>query len=356
MSKLLQQIAKSVRPNTFAPGLELELVEYRPSQPALIHFTNGQSSPAICLHCPDTPCMTLREGEADSSSLTAFPSENAPQLCAAGAISIKLDQGTPEIDADRCIGCGICASRCPVGAIAITAEKGAKVFPYWAGTWAFRIGTGANDPAFLRTLQALEEAPSTGVFIEESDALLDRTTKKMELARANIGDRFPVHHTRNLFIAMGQGASMRRKGNNHMRMDLLLGTPGVERGVVEVEFGQQAALDAPRDVLDALAVLQSRYGWPLDTIVPLVVTDQLPNKRSDFWEILRDIRAVTGVRIGTVTTLALHMMLWARTQPQSYDLFHVHKGSDSYRTVLETLMGRPLKLGDEPKSAIECAK
>lgn len=356
MSKLLQQTAKSIRPNAFAAGLELELVEYRPSQPALIHFSNGQTSPAICLHCPDTPCITLREGEADSSSLTDFPSENAPQVCAAGAISIKLDQGTPEIDPERCIGCGICASRCPVGAIAIDADVGAKVFPYWADTWAFRIGTGADDPAFLQTLEALKVAPSTGVFAEESDALLDRTMEKMELARANIGDRFPVHHTRNLFIALGQGASMRRKGNNHMRMDLLLGAPGVERGVVEVEFGQQAALDAPRDVLDALAVLQSRYHWPLDTIVPLLVTDQLPNRRSDFWEILRDIHTITGVRIGTVTTLALHMMLWARTTPQSHDLFHVHKENNSYRTVLETLMGRRLRISEERKSYIECAK
>jgi Fe-S-cluster-containing hydrogenase component 2 len=357
VSKLLHQAVKSAKPYVLAQGFQPARVEHRPGQSALIYFTNGDSSTAVCLHCPDTPCMILREGEADSTSLVSFPAEKTPQLCAAGAMSIKLDEGVPQIDHERCIGCGICASRCPAGAIFLSAEKGADVLPHHSITPAFRAGQGPDDPAFQETFTALANAEHVGVLAEESDDLVDRTSEKIKLARRNMGDRFPVHHTRNLFIALGQGASMRRKGNNHMRMDLLLGPPGIERGVVEVEFGQQAALDAPRDILDALAVLQSRYKWPLDTIVPILVTDELPNKRSGFWEVIRDIRDITGVRIATATTLALHMMLWARMSPGSYDIFHVHKDSDSYRTmVLEALMGRALKLGSDLKPSIECAK
>ncbi|WP_244113879.1 hypothetical protein [Burkholderia cepacia] len=97
---------------------------------------------------------------------------------------------------------------------------------------------------------------------------------------------------RNLLIGAGVGASMGRKGNNHMRMDLILSRPGVQHGVAEVEFGQEAVLDAPRDTMDALAVLASRYGWDLKSTTAIIVTDVLPNRRSEYWHIMAPSRLV----------------------------------------------------------------
>jgi len=135
------------------------------------------------------------------------------------------------------------------------------------------------------------------------------------------------------------------------------GLPGIARGVAEVEFGQNAVLDAPRDVLDALAVLKSRYEWSLKETAPLVITDELPNRRSEYWEIVRDIRDVVGVRIGTITTFALHLLMWSRRPLPAFDAFHVDKDSDSYRrTVLARLLGRELALGAKLKPSIEIAK
>ena len=355
MSKLLRQTAKGVKPLILAPGFNPTLVELRTGQSSIVHFADGRTSEASCLRCPDTPCMMLREYETGCSSLAAFPADKTPELCAAGAMSVRLEVGVPSIDAERCIACGICANRCPVGAIYLDLRAGAKVTV--ASSPAFVEPSGDSHAAFKAALAKLAAVDRTGVLAQESDALLDRTMDKMKLARTSTGDRFPVLHARNLLVALGQGAVMRRKGNNHMRMDLLLGPPGVAKGVAEVEFGQSAVLDAPRDLLDALAIMMSRYEWPVREVVPIIITDELPNKRSEYWEIVKDIREVIGVRIGTITTLALHLSLWNRTTMSSFELFHIDKDSDSYRSVvLEKLLGRPLTLGAKQKSWIEIAK
>jgi len=299
--------------------------------------------------------MMLQEYETRCSSLTAFPADKTPELCAAGAMSVRLEIGVPTIDADRCIACGICAARCPVGAIYLDLTGGAKVSV--TPSPAFIEAPADQQPAFKATIDKLSAIDHTGVFAKESDAMVGRTLDKMKLARISTGDRFPVLHARNLMVALGQGAAMRRKGNNHMRMDLLLGPPGVVKGVVEVEFGQNAVLDAPRDLLDALAVLTSRYKWPMKEVAPIIITDELPNKRSEYWDIVKDIREVIGIHIGTITTLALHLLIWSRVTIPSLRLFHVDKDSGSYRSVvLEKLVGRPLSLSSKPKSWIEIAK
>ena len=356
MSRLLRQSAKAIKPLALAAGFEPVQVEFRPGQPTLVHFAEGKSSTTTCLRCPDTPCMVLREEEIECSSLSAFPTDKTPDLCAAGAMSVRLEVGVPTIDADRCIACGICANRCPTGAIYLDTVTGANVVS--ASSAAFVEPANDPQPAFEATSAKFWAARHMGILAQESDSLLDRSVEKMKLARSNTGDRFPVLHVRNLLAALGQGAAMRRKGNNHMRMDVLLGPPGIARGVAEVEFGQNAALDAPRDVLDALAVLKSRYEWLLEDTAPFVITDELPNKRSEYWEIVKKIREVIGIRVGTITTLALHLLLWNRHRlPPSFDVFYVDKESNPYRSaVLERMLERPLTLSDELKSSIEIAK
>jgi hypothetical protein len=200
---------------------------------------------------------------------------------------------------------------------------------------------------------------SSGSLLEESDAILKEFISRSNRAWGLVGDRYPNILARNLLIGSRIGAALGRKGNTHMRMDLVLAPPGVRHGVAEVEFGQEAVLDAPRDILDALAVLVSRYGWTLDTTTALILTDVLPSRRSEYWHILQDIANVLKIRIGTVTIFALLLCIWNR---KSLDLtdghpFYVDRDTSSYRAqVLDALVGRSLNLGIAPQPHVDMAK
>jgi ferredoxin len=267
--------------------------------------------------------------ETIPSNFDSFPADRNTRTCAAMAISLGVS-GTPVIDHERCIMCGVCASRCPVGAIHLEPGIGAVIEdnPNAAFVEEKSVKEACNK-ALLKNFSALS---SEGTILEENDDILDYVFEQSTRAWNLVGERYPNMLARNLLIGAGLGASVGRKGNNYMRMDLLLSPPGVERGVAEVEFGQEAVLDAPRDIMDALAVLISRYGWTVDTSTALIVTDILPNKRSEYWHIIQDIDKVLRIHIGTVTLFALMLIIWNH---KKLDLrkghpFYIDRSNDSY--------------------------
>jgi len=296
--------------------------------------------------------MTYADAEVVSSSLPDFPVDRNPVVCPAGAMS--RDNGSaPVVTADACMLCGVCASRCPVGAIrmiphAVVDDSLRDAFPE------------TDDPAeSLAALEAFLSVPRTGDYLQESDALADDMRARLVAAWTRVGDRFPDHLARNLLIATGAGAAMRRKGDNAARMDIALGAPWPAFGCAEAEFGDVAVLDAPRDLMDDVAVSVGRFGKDKDSLVALVVTDILPNRRSEYWRIVQDVREVLGVKIGTVTVLALCLLVWRgkRISDLPADLFHVDVDTESYRTaVLEPLLGRKLRISPAPRPSVDVAK
>lgn len=201
--------------------------------------------------------------------------------------------------------------------------------------------------------------PRTGEFLTESDVVVDALRVQLLAAWNRMGDRFPDILARNLLIAAGCGAAMRRKGDVFARMDIVLGAPWPTYGCVEAEFGDVAVLDAPRDLLDDVAVSVGRLGKELASLIALVVTDVLPNRRSEYWRIIQDVQKVLGFRIGTVTVLALCLLVWRDRKLWELppDLFHVDVDTRSYRAaVLEPLLGRRLRIGLEPRPSVEVAK
>lgn len=356
MSRLLKSKFGTTSAYGFADGYEPVGLTYCEAQPAIVRFSSGNQAEAACLSCPSSPCVSFSEAEVASTSLADFPADTSTATCAADAIWIDPEKGSPEVDPTKCIGCGVCASRCPVGAIYLRPDKGARV-AWQQGDPAYVKTSPDEIIRFNRTIEALSQTPKEGVLAEESDALLAFSERAMELAVRTIGDRFPVLHTRNLLIAVGQGAAMRRRGNNHMRMDLVLGQPGATKGLVEVEFGQLSAIESPRDVLDSAAVLHSRYGWALEEMALLIVKDVLPNVRSGYWDVLADIAKILNLRIGTLTTLALHLAIWLRRPLPPASHLYVDRNNRAYRkSVLEVIAGRPLRFSAEKRSSIEPAK
>lgn len=249
--------------------------------------------------------------------------------------------------------CGVCASRCPAGAI--------RMIPHAVVDGAQRDAFPETDDPELAeaSMSALAAVPRSGELLAESDAVADELRSRLVSAWTRVGDRFPDHLARNLLIAAGAGAAMRRKGDNAARMDIALGPPWPAFGCAEAEFGDVAVLDAPRDLMDDVAVSVGRLGKAKSSLVALVITDVLPNRRSEYWRIIKDVREVLGVNIGTVTVLALCLLVWRgkRISDLPADLFHVHVETESYRTaVLEPLLGRKLRIGPEPRPSVEVAK
>ena len=292
------------------------------------------------------------EDEVISASLPEFPADRNPSTCPSGAIT-RTNGDTPSIDPAACMLCGVCASRCPAGAIrmiphAVIDDTARPAFPE----------TDDNAVADV-ALAAVTSVPRSGEFLTESDSVADDLRSRMLAAWYRNGDRFPDLLARNLLIAAGCGAAMRRKGDVFARMDIVLGSPWPEFGCAEAEFGDEAILDAPRDILDDIAVSVGRLGRNPLSLSALVVTDVLPNWRSEYWRIIKDIRQVVGVKIGTVTVLALCLLVWRgrKMSDLPHGLFHVDIDTPSYReAVLEPLLGRKLRIGLAPRSSVEVAK
>lgn len=353
MPRIFSRDAGAAAPRrTLAPGLVPVSLEIAQGRPGTLRFADGSSSPTTCLRCPDAPCMSFRDGEVVSASLPEFPADRNPSACPAGAMS-RTDGGAPSVDPAACMLCGVCASRCPAGAIrmiphAVVDDADRPAFP--------ETGDGASADAALAAVSGI---PRSGEFLAESDTVADDLRSRMLAAWSRNGDRFPDLLARNLLIAAGCGAAMRRKGDVSARMDIVLGAPWPEFGCAEAEFGDEAVLDAPRDLLDDIAVCVGRLGRTPHSLSAIVVTDVLPNRRSEYWRIIQDIRNVLGVKIGTVTVLALCLLVWRGRKMSELppDIFHVDIDTPSYReAVLAPLLGRRLRLGPAPRPFVEVAK
>lgn len=124
-----------------------------------------------------------------------------------------------------------------------------------------------------------------------------------------------------------------RKGDNNERFDALF--LSTDTFVVEIEMSSIGILDAPRDLLDDYAVLKSR-GRSKGSIIPVVLCWNLPNKRTDYWNVIKDIKAVTQLRIRTISVPALCVLYWCQ---QDFGDF-----SDFYLDVDNMRMEKVIKL------------
>lgn len=310
---------------------------------AQIQFSDGKSSPGSCIRCTNPPCMEYAPSELILPIFSDFPADKNNGVCPTGAITWPHNEYSPTIDGEICISCGLCVSRCPVRAIYLSANQACindepnKHFV----VQTFRA-TKTSTHATSNLFRAVVER---GVYRTETDETLNKFLSTFEQVAADMGVQFPNHLARNLLLACGIGAAMRRRGDTNIRMDMVLGPPGVQSGTGEVEFGG-GVLDAPRNILDNVAVLIARYELDRDSIIPLIVTLSLPNQRSEYWQVVRDISTVLNVSINTITIGALVLLVWnrRRIKMSTGDEFYIDVGSPSLRPIMERVLGRSLNV------------
>ena len=94
-------------------------------------------------------------------------------------------------------------------------------------------------------------------------------------------------------------------------------------------------MDASRGILDDIAVLNSRYGVNKHNNKPIVICLQLPNIRQGYWQVVKDIKNVVGIKIGTITIGALMYLLWngCKFEPEN-DRYYIDYDNRNLRQIL----------------------
>lgn len=115
-----------------------------------------------------------------------------------------------------------------------------------------------------------------------------------------------------LFRGIGTDVYFPRKGDNSERFDALIDFNDY-KSVIEVEIPSTEILDAPRNLLDDYAVLKNRKKEDNEEIIPVVLCWDLPNKRTDYWNVVTDVNKILGIKIKTISILALALHYWTNT-------------------------------------------
>lgn len=296
----------------------------------------GSELAPTCLRCPDAPCVRFAAGELESASYTMSFDRN-PVVCPFDAIEVDRESATPHIK-DDCVGCGLCAVRCPVGAIAIV-DGHATVSLAENGYTAPCSGKKPHFDARRRIAQLIAVAARP----EEPDwdarlSAAQQTLSALDAARdprATMGLL-----VRNSLMACGAAAKLGVPGDSNSRLDLSFDLDG-KVGIVELERTPDL-LDAARRLLADVATARVRHGIPADVILPVIICRQLPNKRTDFYRLTDDAENVLSLRISTIPLAVLLLLVLARHDAMDLrlpELFHVGVESSSVlRNVAALLM------------------
>lgn len=325
-------------------------IEYISGEPSKAYFNNGQCCSIGCLGCTNPRCMKFEANEITCSEVESFPNDQSLNVCPVDALSWDKERDVPIIDSSKCINCGICLRRCPVGAMYY--NNGVHVNAT-ASPQQTTVAVDSNTTRLQnQQIQSLEDIDRDGVLIMESDKLMESIYEKLNLLKPQF------HNTvgRNLLISLGCNSAMRRIGDVYTRMDAVYSSPDGCFGAVEVEFGRDT-LDASRGILDDIAVLYTRYGIDKDSNLPLVICLQLPNARQGYWQVVKDIKNVEDIAIATMTIGAMLLLNWNGCLLIPDDVtYHLDYDNMNLRSVISWQLDRPINISNKLLGILEPQK
>lgn len=326
-------------------------IRYLHGAPANAHFSDGTNYSIACLGCVNPRCMYFTENEVCCDVVVGFPNDQSLTACPTEAMKWNDKADAPTIDGKKCINCGICISRCPVGAIYFDGKVKVNLTSASQKQKYYRVDNRSVD-AHLHQMEKLVNTKKRGVMIAESDELLEAIYDKL----TNIRNNYHNLIGRNLLIALGCKCSMRRIGDVYTRMDAIYSSNAGTFGAVEIEFGRDT-LDASRGVLDDIAVLFTRYGIDKLHNKALVVCLQLPNARQGYWQVVRDVMTIERIKISTITIGALMLLVWnGQLLCPEEDSYYVDYDNMSIRRILTQQIRRTIELSDKQLGILEPLK
>jgi Fe-S-cluster-containing hydrogenase component 2 len=288
--------------------------ESKEGKPQEIVLESG-SVPGTCLNCPDTPCVYFHEEEIVSPILKSFSFNRTREVCPIGALSVDPARPLPIINEQACVGCGLCISRCPTGAI--YCKNNGVVALNDAENSMFKARKINDERSFEKTVAKLSHTPRSGSIRRIDEKTLE--TVMTSLFAAKLTNTSQKLLARNLLICLGAKAAISTVGDTNVRIDMWWESDGF-LWVTEVDFDIVSLVDSPRGLLDDVAVCVSRHGVAKNKIGAMILNMEFPNKRSDYYHLIEDIKNTTMLKIRTLPIAALLLALWTHRNIWAIDL------------------------------------
>jgi ferredoxin len=296
-------------------GSTVEEVLFQPLKSTKVILSDGRQGKGSCLGCGSAPCIEKHPSELVlPGTLDTYPGDPCLDVCPTKAVLWDQEYAVASISGENCIGCGLCVSRCPYGAISLVDGLVAKIetadhdgivtLGAYRGKHSMPMRNG--QIAYLNAPAAVSLPITVGKLVDTRAALL----------------------IRNLLNEIGLNTRVRRRGDTNMRIDAVGISLSERPFVVEIELST-GVLESPRALLEDVAVLHSRYGYAVADIDPISIILTFPNIRSEYYQVIRDIEFVLGIRCRTITVGALVAILWACATIDSFagSAFFVGEGT-----------------------------
>lgn len=301
---MLHRIDEEKRTEYYAISLDdAYYAEQKVNNPLSIHCKSDCFHGA-CIRCKKPQCIEYFDCEFECKEIEDFAGSKNSRVCPVNAIGWSNAEQEFVIDSSKCIGCGLCANRCPFGAI------------FSSGKDSMQINTNRSNAHYyvIRSKEAVTAEQ------DKSAALARSITKTRSIQSEDVKHIKRIYKVmqedqelanilcRNLFIALGFNCSIRRVGDVYTRMDALISKDGVV-SPVEIEY-RDDTLSAARNLLDDLAVLNDRYEVSPETCTPIALCLAIPKTRQGYFQVCEDVRKVLGIKIRTLTVGALLILEW----------------------------------------------
>lgn len=304
-----------------------------------ILHTSSQDYKASCIKCNRPKCHYLQEKSLIISDLENFSFDKDIYNCPVDAITIN--KGYPSIDNEKCILCGLCVVNCPTGAIYYNKKTNKISVNTDITDVIYQVDSSKNNiEKQNHQIQQLAIFAQNNPFQGISEKMLKSIQDKL----LKVDSEYHNKIVRNLLIGLGCKATYPRKGDIGNRMDGIFKTQDGYIGVLEVEFGTDS-LSAARGLLDDIAMLQYKQKIDKASISPLAVLVSMPNNRQDYWNVIYDVKEITGVTIHTMTICSLMILLWNKT---SIDLisnpYYADMKNPSIRESLEKNINKKIEI------------
>jgi ferredoxin len=308
---------------------------------------NGLTKEGYCVACKDPKCVKYSDSELELLNIK-IPHDNNDNVCPFSAIDIDEDNGFSRVDSNHCIGCGICVNRCPFGALSIINNKA-----FVNVDLSIEDTTEEIKHPFDELVDYYQKVDRKGYIRNLSENNLQNVLGALNISIRDA--QFPNILTRNLLMENAFRTIIRRKGDNIIRFDGISEVNGSFH-ILEIEFSKDV-LEAPRSILDDLSVVSNKIAVNRSQFKPLIILNELPNKRAEYWRVIEDISNVLGVNIDTITIGMLFISLWGKLKITHIEQFMDYKNQTLRNSISKLLFNdREISINEGFMSILEPLK